>query len=207
MTSPEPRTAGDDSSVEQDRARADVYAIIGRLFYDAPDQQLLAALTQGVGEQGHAQGELGEAWGELCGACRTAAPDGLKQEYDSLFVGVGKSEITPYTSHYVKYGVAGGHLVRLRELMAGWKLQRRVAAHETEDHASGVADVMRHLVSDGHGYDQQRMFFNEFVCPGLLPMCDAIDRSPNADFYRRVAQFVRAFLAVEKDAFELLDDQ
>ena len=206
MTIPEPQAMGEDDSAEQDKARADVYAVIGRLFYDAPDQQLLATLTEGLGEHARPQGKLGVAWNDLCVACKTAFPGVLKQEFDNLFVGVGKSEITPYTSHYVKYGVSGTHLVRLRELMTEWKLQRRVAANETEDHAAGVIDVMRHLISDGYGYDQQRMFFKEFIYSGLLPMCDAIDRSPNANFYRRVAQFVRAFLAVEADAFELLDD-
>ena len=200
-----PVTNGADS-VEQDVARANVYAIISRLFYDAPDESLLAAIAQDAGEEMSLQSDLGVAWSRLRGACKTALPVALKQEFDNLFIGVGKSEITPYTSHYVKHGGATRHLVRLRELLTEWNLQRRDAATETEDHISGISDVMRHLLSDEREHEQQTLFFREFVYPGMVPLCDALERSPNAKFYRCVAQFVRAFLVVENEAFDLADD-
>lgn len=206
MTMRETPVTNDADFVEQDAARANVYAIISRLFYDAPDEKLLTAITQGSGEDARAQSDLGIAWTRLRVACKNAAPVVLKQEFDNLFVGVGKSEITPYTSHYMKHGASSRHLVRLRELLAAWKLERRDAASETEDHISGISDVMRHLISDDWEQDQQMLFFKEFVYPGIVPFCDALERSPNAEFYRCVAQFVRTFLMVEKDAFELADD-
>jgi len=198
-------TNGADS-VEQDVARANVYAIISRLFYDAPDEPLLVAIAQDSGEDPPPQSDLGIAWSRLRSACKNAIPFTLKQEFDNLFIGVGKSEITPYTSHYVKQGGATRHLVRLRELLMEWNLQRRDAATEAEDHVSGISDVMRHLISDDRGHAQQQLFFKEFVYPGMVPLCDAIERSPNAEFYRCVAQFVRVFLVVENEALELADD-
>ena len=204
MTNPDAQQAMEDGTTpSQDLARANLYAIIGRLFYDAPDDFLLAAITQDGGDEAHDAGSMDSAWRELREACRTAFPVVLKQEFDNLFVGVGKSEVTPYTSHYVKEGAPSRHLVRLRELMAGWELERRDAAFETEDHVAGICDVMRHLVAGGYSIEQQMLFFNEFVYAGLTRFCDAIDRSTNASFYRCVAQFTRAFLAVEKAAFEL----
>lgn len=206
MTSVNEQITHRDEPLAPERVRADFYAIIGRLFYGAPDELLLAALTQSEGDDDAEGGAIGAAWRELREACRTAFPVVLKQEFDNLFVGVGKSEITPYTSHYVKETAPGRHLVRLRQLVEGWQLARRNAAFETEDHVSGVCDAMRHLISEGHPLEEQRLFFNEFVYSGTVPFCEAIERSPNASFYRCVAQFTRAFLSVEKGAFEMHED-
>jgi len=194
----------DDDLEAEEAARANLYALIGRLFYDAPDKLLLATISRSNPDGD--EGALGAPWRELREACRTAFPVVLKQEFDNLFVGVGKSEITPYTCHYVKGTAPAHHLVRLRELIADLKLGRRDAASEPEDHVSGICDVMRHLVSSGRPFDQQELFFREFVCPGVEAICDAIQRSPNAVFYKCVAQFSAAFLALEKAGFELKDN-
>jgi TorA maturation chaperone TorD len=187
----------------EEAARANLYALIGRLFYDAPDELLLATISR---SDPHGDGgPLGAAWRELREACRTTFPVVLKQEFDNLFVGVGKSEITPYTSHYVKGTSPDQHLVRLRALLADWELARRDAASEPEDHVSGLCDVMRHLVSEGYSFDDQKAFYREFVHSELTDLCEAIERSPNASFYRRVAQFTRAFLAIENGGFEMED--
>jgi TorA maturation chaperone TorD len=187
----------------EEAARANLYALIGRLFYDAPDELLLATISRSDLEGD--DGPLGAAWRELREACRIAFPVVLKQEFENLFVGVGKSEVTPYTSHYVKTASPDHHLVRLRELLGNLELARRDAASEPEDHISGVCDVMRYLVSSGASFDQQDMFFNEFVCPAVESICDAIQHSPNAAFYRCVAQLSLQFMALEKAAFELKD--
>ena len=202
MTSADASTVHDDGPPLQDIARANLYAIIGRLFYGAPDDFLLAAITQDQSEDPMEQGALGASWRELREACRTAFPVVLRQEFDNLFIGVGKSEITPYLSHYVKEAASGQHLVRLRERLRGWGLARRDAAGETEDHVSGVCDVMRYLVSEGYPVEDQKLFFNEFVFASMPDFCAAINRSPNASFYRCVAQFTAAFLTLEKAAFD-----
>ncbi len=205
MISPDVKTARDGELLAQDAARADLYAVIGRFFYDAPDESLLAAIKQGAGEEASGSGPLGAARRALREACGTADPGTLQEEFNTLFVGVGKTEITPFSSHYVKGAAPDHHLVRLRQLLESWHLGRRSAATETEDHVAGLCDVMRFLIGDCRPLDQQYLFFNEFVYPGLVPFCEAIGRSVNSSFYRCVAQFTLAFLAVEKAAFEMQD--
>jgi TorA maturation chaperone TorD len=197
--------AHDGELPAQDAARADLYAIIGRFFYDAPDAALLAAIVPWGDEKASESGPLGAAWHELREACGRADLAALKQEFDDLFVGVGKSEITPFSSRYVKGVAPDHHLVRLRQLLESWRLGRRGAATETEDHVSGICDVMRLLILDGRPIDEQCLFFNEFVYSGLVPFCEAIGRSARASFYRCVAQFALAFLTVEKAAFDMQD--
>jgi TorA maturation chaperone TorD len=190
---------------EVDAARAHHYALIGRLFYDAPDSILIAQLCRadaGATDDGTA---LERAWRALRDACSAAYPAVLKQEYDSLFVGVGKSEVTPYTSRYVRDISPDRHLVRLRQRLEQLGLGRRTAAYEVEDHVSGVCDVMRLLIEDGRPLSQQRLFFKEFVEPGATAFCDAVATATSASFYGHVARYARAFFDVEREAFEIED--
>jgi len=187
---------------EEDAGRAHLYALIGRLFYDAPDSIFLAQLCRAEAEPAGNNAPLDRAWQSLRDACSSAYPVVVKQEHDTLFVGVGKSEVTPYTSHYVRGNSPDRHLVRLRERMDQLGLARRSAAFEVEDHVSGVCDVMRILVEDGHPLSEQRLFFKEFVDAGVTPFCAAVAIAASAAFYRYVAEFARVFLEVERQAFE-----
>ena len=187
---------------EEDAARAHLYALIGRLFYDAPDSIFFAQLCRAEAEPTGNNAPLDRAWQLLRNACGSAYPVVVKQEHDTLFVGVGKSEVTPYTSHYVRGNSPDRHLVRLRERLDHLGLARRSAAFEVEDHVSGVCDVMRILIEDGHPMSEQSLFFKEFVYAGVNPFCDAVAIATSAVFYRFVAEFTRAFLEVERQAFE-----
>lgn len=201
-------SAGDDLQErkplsEEDAGRANLYALIGRLFYDAPDSTLLAQLRHAEAEPAGNDAPLDRAWQLLRDACGSAQPAVVKQEHDSLFVGVGKSEVTPYTSHFVTGNSPDRHLIRLRERLEQLGLARRSAAFEVEDHVSGICDVMRILVEDGHPLPEQSLFFKEFVYAGVPPFCEAVAIATSAVFYRAVAEFARAFLEVERQAFEM----
>lgn len=190
---------------EEDAARAHLYALIGRLFHDAPDSILLAQLCRADAAAGADGAPLAQAWQALRDACGMAYPAVLKQEYDTLFVGPGKSEVTPYTSNYVRDNSPDRHLVRLRQQLEQLGLGRRTAASEVEDHVSGVCDVMRFLIEGARPLPEQRLFFKEFVYPGAIGFCDAVKKATSASFYRHVAGFARAFLDVEREAFEMED--
>ncbi|OGA26228.1 MAG: hypothetical protein A3I02_06890 [Betaproteobacteria bacterium RIFCSPLOWO2_02_FULL_67_26] len=201
----EPQPAGGSALVPEEMARANLYALVGRLFYDAPDSILLAEICREEGEPAGEVGAVGVAWSALRGAARSAYPAVLKQEYDTLFVGVGRAQVTPYTSHYIPGNSPDRQLVRLRELLAQWGLARRSAAFEVEDHVSGICDVMRFLVLESRPDEEQRLFFNEFAYAGCIPFFDSVTGSVSAVFYRHVADFARAFFELEKTAFEMQD--
>jgi TorA maturation chaperone TorD len=203
---------------EEDRARADCYALISRLFYAAADEALLrqlasaaplpdpesAALPQETegGEDSDATA-YADAFRALQHAAREANADAVRQEYDDFFVGAGKALVTPYTSGYVQPHSPDRHLLALRELIAKWGLSRREAVFEVEDHVSALCDVMRWLIERDRPLEEQESFFTDFVYTGLMAFCNAIDANPNACFYRVVARLARAFLTIEKQGFEL----
>lgn len=187
---------------EEDAARANHYALIGRLFYEAPDSILLARISRADADSAGEDTPLGRAWRALRQACNTAFPVVIRQEHEKLFLGVGKAEVTPYTSHYLKGISPDHHLVRLRERLQQLGLGRRSAAFEVEDHVSGICDIMRVLVENGHPPAEQRLFFNEFVYPGVDPLCAAVTAAASAVFYRHVAHFTRTFIGVEREALD-----
>ena len=188
---------------EEDAARANHYALIGRLFYEAPDSILVAQICRADAESAGEDTPLGRAWRALRQACDAAFPVVIRQEHEKLFLGVGKAEVTPYTSHYIRGISPDHHLVRLRQRLQQLGLGRRSAAFEVEDHVSGICDVMRVLVENGHPPAEQRLFFNEFIYPGVNPLCAAVTAAASSVFYRHVAEFTRAFLEVEREALDM----
>jgi TorA maturation chaperone TorD len=188
----------------EDRARANLYALVSRLFYAPADSHLLAEICQGgQGEEPQDAGSLVLAWRELQETCRGAYPPVVKQEFDTMFVGVGRAEVTPYLSAHVGTSAPDQFLVRLRGQIAALGLARRDNVFEVEDHLSGISDVMRWLIESGRPLPDQQQFFAEFLFPGAIPFLAAVQKAPSARFYKPVAGLARAFLEIEKSAFEL----
>ncbi len=193
---------------EEDSARADFYALIARLFYAGPDAHLLAAIAGAdeiAGEDETAP--LAAAWRALGAAAAVMDAQAAQTEYDSVFVGTGKAEITPYASHYLAESMQERVLVRLRETLAELGLAKNQYAAECEDHFSGLCEVMRHLIVAGSGdvaVQKQKNFFLEYVDPWYGNFCITVLASPNTNFYKPVAVFAKAFLDVEGGSFEMI---
>ena len=187
----------------EETARAHFYALIARLFYAAPDAQLIAEMLQAeaIAETGS---ELDEHWRAVLDACRNAFPAVLEQEHTDLFVGTGKAEITPYLSHYVLRHPGDTPLVALRRQLLEWDMARQEGAHEYEDHISAVCETMRFVIAvQQRPLQEQKAFFERFVYPGATAFCAAVTTSQKARFYAPVARFARAFFDIEKSAFEM----
>jgi TorA maturation chaperone TorD len=186
----------------EDEARANLYGLIARLFHAAPDSQLISQLLGAPRIEG--EGELGASWREMIEACRTAFPAALESEHTELFVGTGKSLVTPYLSYYVRRHSNDNPLVDLRALLGRWGIARREGVAEYEDHISGVCETMRFVIAvQQRNPEEQQVFFERFVYPGAAAFCDALSALNQARFYRLVARFARAFFEIEKSAFEI----
>ena len=86
---------------QEELARADMYALIARLLY-APDGQLLQAIATAdeiVAETANAP--LAEAWRALAAAAEACDTQTVKEEYEKLFIGVGRPEVMLFGSYYL----------------------------------------------------------------------------------------------------------
>lgn len=192
----------------EDRARANYYALLSRLFYAAPDAGLLQAIARA--DEIVAEGDnvgLGAAWRSLQEASAATEVAATQQEFDDLFVGIGKAAVTPFASHYLTGTGREKVLVRLRDDLHDFGLARRPDAAEPEDHVAGLLDAMRFLILSKDGDDAlqtQRRFFQRYLEPCYAGLCDAIAIAPVGNYYRQVARFAKAFLDVESQALAMI---
>lgn len=194
----------------EEAARAGYYRLIARLFYAAPDEHLIAELVHAPDAGNEVENDpqamaLASSWRAMVEACRTAFPAALESEHMELFIGTGKAQVTPYLSHYVLRHANDNPLVELRAQLADWGIARREGVPEYEDHVANVCEAMRFAIAvQQRTLEEQKMFFDRFLYRGVVAFCDAVSASKQARFYPLVARFARAYLDIEKSAFEML---
>jgi TorA maturation chaperone TorD len=197
------------SALDEETARAELYGLLAQLYYAKPTPDTLAALRVAVTEAPAAGGFLQEPWQQLVGAARAQDDEAIAAEFDRLFGGVGKPEVFLYGSHYLSGFLNEKPLVRLRSDLAALGLARGEAMPETEDHVAYLCEVMRYLIAGDDvavcNLTAQRNFFATHLQPWILQLCDALQGQPAAHFYAALAQFTRAFVAVEAQGFDMLD--
>jgi TorA maturation chaperone TorD len=206
--------AHDDANVllaPEDQARADFYALLARLYAEAPDAALLSSIAACDQLSADAESEggraLAESWRKLIAASTAMDPAAAADEYQNLFVGVGKSEVSAYASAYVK-SPGRTPLIEIRASLAKLGLARQSGVNMYEDHLAAVCETMRALITGaGQGepfaFAEQRDFFESHVQPWVFDCCTAIQNSPIANYYRRVAEFTQLFMAIERDSFAI----
>jgi TorA maturation chaperone TorD len=192
----------------EDQARADLYAVLGRLYADAPDQPFLKALADSGRMAVDAAHPLALAWNRLADASTAMDAEAAAQEYTDLFVGVGKCDVNLHASHWISGFMIEKPLVDLRNDLAALKITRQEAATMLEDHLSALCETMRMLVAgDGERppvtVEQQRNFLQKRLLSWAFDCCTAIEKSSLANYYRRVAELTAQFLTLERDSLAI----
>jgi TorA maturation chaperone TorD len=202
-------TAPQEEVAAEERARADVYALLAALFYSPPSDDLLKRIAAAhMVDEEASQTEFGQAWHALQSAARAAAPEAVRNEYDSAFITAGRPPVFLYGSVYQTGFLMDKPLARLRDDLAHIGLARRADVGEPEDHISALCDVMRFLITGADGVppatlDAQREFFEHHIASWYARLCDAIETAEQTSFYRSVAAFAREFFDLEVRSFEI----
>lgn len=196
----------DDS---EELARAELYGLLASLWLAPPDAALLQQFQVAVTEAPQPGGHLEAPWGALVAAMRATSVADAAAEHEALFHGVGRPEVFAYGSHYLSGFLNDKPLAALRTDLATLGLARDADRLETEDHVAFVLEVMRWLIAGDDiavcNLEQQRRFFRTHVQTWVGKLCDAVDAHPRADTWRAVAGVTRAFIEVETQAFDLLE--
>ena len=195
----------------EDQARADLYALLSRLYSAAPDEALLAAIASAdelVVDGAKDPSDLAEAWSALVAASAVMDAQAAAEEYQRMFVGVGQSEVSLHGSAYAKAASGKQLLVGVRESLAQLGLARQPGATTFEDHLAAVCETMRLLITGSgraHPFEvgQQRQFFEDNLGSWVFACCAAITAKSVANYYGRVAQFTECFMALERDSFAI----
>lgn len=194
---------------DEELARAEVYGLLAALLAAAPAEALYAQLQVAATEAPAAGGFLEAAFGDLVASSRRLSRAAVGDEYDALFQGVGKPEVLLHASYYLAGALNDAPLVALRDDLRVLGLEPDPALATTEDHIACLCDVMRYLIAGGDAgvgtLAAQRRFFAAHLQGWTDTLWDTLATHPRSDFYRAVAGFARDFLAVEVQAFEMLD--
>ncbi len=202
-----------DRDEGEELQRAELYGLLARLWFAAPDAALLEQFAVAVTEAREPGAFLEVPWQTLVAALRASSVKEAADEYEALFVGIGKPDILLYGSHHLSGALNERPLVALRADLAEIGLARAEAIEtsgETEDHLAFLFEVMRYLIAGDDlavcNLERQRRFFRDHIQPWVgssLP--DAVEQHPRARVYAAVAAFTRAFVAVETQGFDMIE--
>jgi TorA maturation chaperone TorD len=176
----------------EDAARGDFYALLGRLLHAAPDQALLRQIAAAPAIPADGDAALARAWQGLRDASSVMDADAAAEEYETLFEGMGKSELSIYAGYFGCAPEIDHPRVRIQADLAALGLARPATVTEPEDHFAALFDVMRVLVAGGAGrapaaLAEQRRFFDAYLRHGVGKFFAAVGGSPKANYYRHVA--------------------
>ncbi|MEO7056614.1 MAG: molecular chaperone TorD family protein [Caldimonas sp.] len=198
--------SADDS---EELARAEVYGLLAELFYAPLTAELQAQFQVAVTEAPEAGAFLEQTWGPLVAAARRLPLASVREEFDALFQGIGKPEVSLYGSFHRVGKLNERPLVEVRRDLLQLGLERVATVNETEDHLASLCEVMRFLIAgDDAGTSNlasQRRFFDAHLRGWVDAFCADVEAQPRADFYGAAAAFARDFFAVEAQAFDLLE--
>jgi TorA maturation chaperone TorD len=192
----------------EDQVRADFYALLAHLFSRAPDDRVLQSMVITQEPTDEASAELTKAWRALAAASAVVTHDALIEEYETVFVGVGRPPVILYGSFYLAGFMMEKPLAELRDDLAKMGFARNPDVRESEDHLAAVCDVMRALIlgdlADAPAnIEAQKAFFEKHLKPWVFKCCEAVAANANSNYYKRVAKFAEQFFEMESQAFEM----
>lgn len=197
---------------DEDQARADFYALIARLLLAPPNAGLLQALAaaepiraSGLAEAGRA---LEDAWLKLGQAASVIDADAVAEEFAALFISTGNPLLNPNASFYLVGHLNDVPLAALRQDLSRLGIARARGVGEFEDHLGALCETMRVLIAGAPGIrrqplEEQQHLFGAHIQPWYAACLADIAAAAPANFYRVVAAFAGAFLAVEALAFAM----
>jgi len=184
---------------DNDTLRAHVYSLLAALLTGPPSADLLQLLSR-IEDQQESDTEMAQAWRMIKEAGGQANAALLDDEYQQLFIGLGRGELVPYGSWYQTGSVMDQPLARLRSDLAVLGIQRRSDVRETEDHAAALCETMAIICSHPAevGLETQKAFFSDHLKGWMDRFFKDMQQASAARFYRAVGRLGEAFLTLEK---------
>ena len=191
------------SITDEDRARAQIYQLLGTLLGGPPSGELLGGLASLQGDDT----ALGSASKNLAALAARTSTDDARREFNNLFVGVGRGELLPYASYYLTGFLNEKPLADLRSDLMARGIKASDDVKEPEDHIGTLCEIMAGIITGEFECDRdlysQKAFFDAHLAKWAALFFTDLEKAQTAIFYTPVGSLGRAFMAVEADAFAL----
>lgn len=201
----QPLGGGVQSLHEEDLLRARFYGLLANLLSGPPRAEMLAGLERLDGDET----DMGRALGDLGKAAAAATVDDVEQEFNDLFIGLSEGELTPYASYYLTGFLYEKPLADLRADMEKLGLRGAEDVSEPEDHIASLFEIMHWLITGSldapADLRTQKIFFDTHVAPWASRFFEDLETAENAVFYRPIGAVGRTFIAIEREAFSMVE--
>jgi len=188
---------------DEDRARAQMYQLLGVLLGGPPSSELLRGLATLKGDDT----PIGNASRNLAALAQRTTPKDAEREFNNLFVGIGRGELLPYTSYYLTGFLNEKPLADLRSDLMARGIKARDNVKEPEDHMGTLCEIMAGIIAGEFLCDSdqpsQKAFFDAHLAKWAALFFTDLEEAQSAVFYAPVGSLGRAFMAVEADAFAI----
>lgn len=198
--------AADGALTEEEKVRANTYALLGGLLAQPPKEETIELLRQIEIQESEHSNAMAAAWRALSLAARRASVPALDDEYHDLFIGLGRGQVVPYASWYLTGFMMERPLAQLRQDLMRLGFARQEDVKEPEDHAAALCEIMSLLISQAAelGPHEQKAFFTHHIEPWMARFFADLQRAETATFYAAVGAMGEQFLEVEKTYLDML---
>ncbi len=194
---------GGVSVPEEDALRAHMYRLLTHFLANPPSADDLKSIA-GLGGD---DTELGRAIRTFSKLAAKTTQAQAAQEYQDLFIGVGRGELVPYASYYLTGFLHEKPLAKLREDMGRLGIERRETVKEPEDHIGALFEMMAGLITGSFGQAatvaQQRAFFDAHISTWAPHFFRDLEGAQSSVLYAALGTVGRVFLDIEIMAFTM----
>ena len=188
---------------EEDRLRAECYALLARLLVAPPPAAVLRSVSSLEGGDGVLDGGIRA----LAAVARATTPEAVEEEYFNLFIGVGRGEVVPYASFYLAGFLFEKPLAKLRVDMSKLGIARADGVREPEDHIAALCEIMSGLITGTFGSPAdlatQQSVFDTHIEPWAARFFEDLEAAKSAAFYMPVGTLGKLFMGIETQAFQM----
>jgi len=189
-----------DTQREQEQTlRTEIYLVLSALFRSAPSEEMIEFLTSLEVEP--SESAMQKAWIALQQAAKNSNREALEDEYQDLFIGIGRGEVMPFGSWHMTGAMMEKPLAEIRHDLELLGFERDENVKEPEDHIAALCEVMSMLT--GEEEDLQQAVFNKHIAPWFNSFTQQLENAEGASFYKPAAQLCEAFLTLEQVRFSV----
>ncbi|HDM8197721.1 TorD/DmsD family molecular chaperone [Vibrio harveyi] len=189
-----------DTQREQEQTlRTEIYLVLSALFRSAPSEEMIEFLTSLEVEP--SESAMQKAWIALQQAAKDSNREALEDEYQDLFIGIGRGEVMPFGSWHMTGAMMEKPLAEIRHDLELLGFERDENVKEPEDHIAALCEVMSMLT--GEEEDLQQAVFNKHIAPWFNSFAQQLENAESANFYKPAAQLCEAFLTLEQVRFSV----
>jgi len=191
---------------EEDQIRANTYRLLGTLMAKPPTSEIVELLRRIDIDEKEQASAMAVGWKMLHLAASRTEVEKLEDEYQALFIGVGRGEVVPYASWYLTGFMMERPLAQLRQDLKIYGLERAEEVKEPEDHAGALCETMSLLIGSPEGITphMQKKFFSDHIAPWMAKFFEDLQSANSASFYSAVGALGEQFIEVENEYLDML---